>query len=176
MLLFEEIKKRLSKEELIETYAAKLEDIFATLFRQIVFTNFERRVHAFDELKPEEFNKIWMEENQKMFQESVYLTKNYEIWWSYIPHFIHSPFYCYACSYAQLLVLSLYELYKEGFENFEEKYIQFLKQGGSIPPKKQFATLFNMNIESEDFWEKGINVVKNMLDEFKEISYDYKTQ
>ena len=176
MLLFEEIKKRLSKEELIETYAAKLEDIFATLFRQIVFTNFERRVHAFDELKPEEFNKIWMEENQKMFQDSVYLTKNYEIWWSYIPHFIHSPFYCYAYSYAQLLVLSLYELYKEGFENFEEKYIQFLKQGGSIPPKKQFAELFNMNIESEDFWEKGINVVKNMLDEFKDISDDYRKQ
>jgi len=174
MLLFEEIKKTLSKEELIETYAAKLEDIFATLFRQIVFTNFERRVHSFDELKPEEYNKLWMEENQKMFGDSVYLTKNYEIWWSYIPHFIHSPFYCYAYSYAQLLVLSLYKLYKEGFENFEEKYIEFLKQGGSIPPKKQFAELFNINIESEDFWEKGINVVKDMLLEFKEISDDYR--
>ncbi|WP_456470787.1 M3 family oligoendopeptidase [Caminibacter sp.] len=176
MLLFEEIKKTLSKEELIETYAAKLEDIFATLFRQIVFTNFERRVHSFDELKPEEYNKLWMEENQKMFGESVYLTKNYEIWWSYIPHFIHSPFYCYAYSYAQLLVLSLYKLYKEGFENFEEKYIEFLKQGGSIPPKKQFATLFNLNIESEDFWEKGINVVKDMLKEFKESVNDYRKQ
>ncbi len=176
MLLFEEIKKTLSKEELIETYAAKLEDIFATLFRQIVFTNFERRVHSFDELKPEEYNKLWMEENQKMFGESVYLTKNYEIWWSYIPHFIHSPFYCYAYSYAQLLVLSLYKLYKEGFEKFEEKYIEFLKQGGSIPPKKQFATLFNLNIESEDFWEKGINVVKDMLKEFKEGVNDYRKQ
>ena len=176
MLLFEEIKKTLSKEELIETYAAKLEDIFATLFRQIVFTNFERRVHSFDELKPEEYNKLWMEENQKMFGESVYLTKNYEIWWSYIPHFIHSPFYCYAYSYAQLLVLSLYKLYKEGFENFEEKYIEFLKQGGSIPPKKQFATLFNLNIENEDFWEKGINVVKDMLKEFKESVNDYRKQ
>ena len=176
MLLFEEIKKTLSKEELIETYAAKLEDIFATLFRQIVFTNFERRVHSFDELKPEEYNKLWMEENQKMFGESVYLTKNYEIWWSYIPHFIHSPFYCYAYSYAQLLVLSLYKLYKEGFEKFEEKYIEFLKQGGSIPPKKQFATLFNLNIENEDFWEKGINVVKDMLKEFKESANDYRKQ
>ncbi len=173
MLLFEEIKKSLNKEELIETYAAKLEDIFATLFRQIVFTNFERRVHSFDELKPEEFNKIWMEENQKMFKESVYLTDNYKIWWSYIPHFIHSPFYCYAYSYAQLLVLSLYKLYKEGFENFEEKYIEFLSQGGSIPPKKQFIELFGLDIEKEDFWQKGIDVVKEMVNEFKGITNDY---
>ena len=173
MLLFEEIKKSLNKEELIETYAAKLEDIFATLFRQIVFTNFERRVHSFDELKPEEFNKIWMEENQKMFKESVYLTDNYKIWWSYIPHFIHSPFYCYAYSYAQLLVLSLYKLYKERFENFEEKYIEFLSQGGSIPPKKQFIELFGLDIEKEDFWQKGIDVVKEMVNEFKGITNDY---
>ncbi len=174
MLLFEEIKNSLSKEELIEVYAAKIEDIFATLFRQIVFTNFERKVHDADELKPEEYNKIWMEENQKMFGDSVYLTKNYEIWWSYIPHFIHSPFYCYAYSYAQLLVLSLYKLYKEGFENFEEKYIKFLSQGGSIPPKKQFIELFNLDIEKEDFWNKGIDVVKEMLNEFKGISSDYR--
>ncbi len=174
MLLFEEIKKRLNKEELIETYAAKLEDIFATLFRQIVFTNFERRVHSFDELKPKDFNKIWMEENERMFKGSVVLTKNYEIWWSYIPHFIHSPFYCYAYSYAQLLVLSLYKLYKEGFNNFEEKYIKFLSQGGSIPPKKQFIELFNINIEKEDFWNKGIGVVKEMLNEFKGLANDYR--
>ena len=176
MLLFEEIKKSLSKEELIETYAAKLEDIFATLFRQIVFTNFERKVHKFDELKVEDFNKIWMEENRKMFKDSVVLTENYKLWWSYIPHFIHSPFYCYAYSYAQLLVLTLYQLYKEGFENFEEKYIKFLSQGGSLPPKKQFAELFGLDIEKEDFWEKGINFVREMLNEFKGLVNDYSKQ
>ncbi len=172
MLLFEEIKKSLNKEELIETYAAKLEDIFATLFRQIVFTNFERRVHSEDEISKERFNQIWMEENRKMFGESVYLTKNYEIWWSYIPHFIHSPFYCYSYSYAQLLVLTLYKLYKENFENFEKKYITFLSQGGSIPPKKQFLELFGLDIEKEDFWQKGIETVKEMLNEFKGIVND----
>ncbi|MEO1928165.1 MAG: M3 family oligoendopeptidase [Nautiliaceae bacterium] len=172
MLLFEELKKSLSKEELIETYSAKLEDIFATLFRQIVFTNFEKRVHQENELKPEEFNKIWMEENQKMFGNSVILTKNYEIWWSYIPHFIHSPFYCYAYSYAQLLVLTLFKLYKEGFENFEEKYINFLSQGGSIPPKKQLE-IFGLDIENESFWNNGIEMVRGMLNEFKGITNDY---
>jgi len=172
MLLFEELKKSLSKEELMEVYAGKLEDIFATLFRQIVFTNFERRVHDSDELKPEEFNKIWFEENQKMFGESVILTQNYEIWWSYIPHFIHSPFYCYSYSYAQLLVLTLYKLYKSGFENFEEKYINFLAQGGSVPPKKQLE-IFGVNIEDEEFWKNGIEAVKEMVDEFKELKENY---
>jgi len=172
MLLFEEIKSSLSKEELVEVYASKLEDIFATLFRQIVFTNFERRVHEKGELSKEEYNQIWMQENEKMFKGSVVLTKNYEIWWSYIPHFIHSPFYCYAYSYAQLLVFSLYKLYKDGFENFEEKYIEFLTQGGSIPPKKQFKELFGLDIEDEEFWEKGMDVVKEMVKEFKGIAND----
>jgi len=168
MLLFEELKKSLPREELMEIYAGKLEDIFATLFRQIVFTNFERRVHNSDELKPQDYNKIWMEENQKMFDESVILTQNYEIWWSYIPHFIHSPFYCYSYSYAQLLVLTLYKLYKSGFENFEEKYITFLSQGGSIPPKKQLE-IFGVDIEDENFWQSGIAAVRDLLNEFKEL-------
>jgi len=171
MLLFEKIKNSLTKEELIGIYASKLEDIFATLFRQIVFTNFERRVHNEEELTPEMFNKIWMEENKKMFGNSVTLTKNYEIWWSYIPHFIHSPFYCYAYSFAQLLVLTLFKLYKDGYENFEEKYIKFLSLGGSIPPKKQLE-MFNLNIEDENFWEKGMEVVKEMLNEFQRIVND----
>ena len=176
MLLFEELKKDLDKNELAEVYASKLEDIFATLFRQIVFTNFEREVHFFDELTPEKFNKIWMEKNQQMFGESVYLTKNYEIWWSYIPHFIHSPFYCYSYSYAQLLVLTLFRLYKENFENFEEKYIKFLSLGGSIPPKKQFEELFDLNIEDELFWQKGINEVQDMLFQFKGVINDITKQ
>jgi len=166
MLLFDEMKKELNREELISLYANKLEDIFATLFRQIVFTNFERRVHNSEELSEEEYSRIWQEENQKMFGNSLYLTENYKIWWSYIPHFIHSPFYCYAYSYAQLLVISLYNLYKSGYENFEEKYIKFLSSGGSIEPKLQIAE-FGKNIDSEEFWQEGINSIKEMLKEFK---------
>jgi len=166
MLLFEDMKKTLNKEELISLYANKLEDIFATLFRQIVFTNFERKVHSNEELSEDEFNIIWQEENEKMFGKSVILTSNYKIWWSYIPHFIHSPFYCYSYSYAQLLVISLYNLYKNGYENFEEKYIEFLKSGGSIEPKIQIQK-FGKNIDSEEFWQEGINTIKEMLNEFK---------
>jgi len=166
MLLFEDMKKRLNKDELLSLYASKLEDIFATLFRQIVFTNFERRVHSLDELSDEEFSNIWQEENQKMFGNSVVLTNNYKLWWSYIPHFIHSPFYCYSYSYAQLLVISLYNLYKNGYENFEEKYIEFLRSGGSIEPKLQIQA-FGKDIENEEFWLEGIQTIRNMLNEFK---------
>ena len=172
MLLFQEIKSRVEKNELIEIYASKLEDIFATLFRQIVFTNFERRVHSEDELSPENYNQIWFEENQKMFKDSVILTENYKIWWSYIPHFIHSPFYCYSYSYAQLVVLTLYSLYKNGVENFEEKYIKFLSQGGSVPPKKQFKEIFDLDIEDRSFWENGMKIVREMLNEFKGLTDD----
>jgi oligoendopeptidase F len=166
MLLFEYMKNRLNKEELISLYANKLEDIFATLYRQIVFTNFERRVHSSEELSKEEFNTIWQEENQKMFGNSVILTNNYKIWWSYIPHFIHSPFYCYSYSYAQLLVVSLYGLYKNGFEDFENRYIKFLKSGSSITPKEQIA-MFGKNIDDQNFWNEGIDEIKKILKEFK---------
>jgi len=168
MLLFEDIKKELNREELLSLYANKLEDIFATLFRQIVFTNFERRVHNQDELSEEDFNNIWQEENQKMFGNSVTLTSNYKIWWSYIPHFIHSPFYCYSYSYAQLLVISLYNLYKQNYPNFEEKYIEFLRSGGSVSPKEQIA-IFGKNIDNEEFWNEGINTIREMLNEFKNL-------
>ena len=169
MLLFEEMKKSLSKEELIPIYAGKLEDIFATLFRQIVFTNFERRVHKNeDELKENQYNLIWQEENERMFGESLILTENYKLWWSYIPHFIHSPFYCYSYSYAQILVVSIFGLYKNGFANFTTEYKNFLASGGSKSPKEQISK-FNYDIDKKEFWEIGVNEVRNMLNEFENL-------
>ena len=168
MLLFEYMKKTLTKNELIALYSSKLEDMFATLFRQIVFTNFERKVHNQAELTPDEFNKIWQEENQKMFGKSVVLSNNYSIWWSYIPHFIHSPFYCYSYAYAQLLVVSLYGMYDKGMEGFGDKYIDFLRSGGSKTPKEQIEQ-FGKNIDDEEFWREGIGLIRNMLDEFKQL-------
>lgn len=176
MLLFDTLKTTLSPKELIPLYAGKLEDIFSTLFRQIVMTHFERRIHAQDdELKPEEFDKIWLEENERMFGSSLKLSKNYEGWWCYIPHFIHSPFYCYAYSYGQLLVLALFGLYKSQKspnerEKFIRKYSEFLSLGGSKSPK-ELISAFNLNLESDKFWLIGINEVQKMLEEFKELVY-----
>jgi oligoendopeptidase F len=169
MLLFQQMKKELSREELIPLYASKLEDIFATLFRQIVFTNFERRVFShIGELTADQLNQIWEEENRKMFGNSVILTSNYRSWWSYIPHFYHTPFYCYAYSYAELLVLTLYQLYREGYPRFEELYLSLLKEGGSRPPQLQFES-FGLNLEDPNFWERGIKFLREMVEEFREL-------
>lgn len=170
MLVFDYVKNKLKKEELIALYAAKIEDIFATLYRQINFTCFERRIHNHKhELNSEEISKIWMEESQKMFKESVDLTKNYALWWSYIPHFIHTPFYCYAYAYAQLLVLAFYGLYKrKEKQNFKELYIKMLSLGGSVSPK-ELVSMFGFDIENENFWEIGMAEIKQMIDEFMEL-------
>ena len=95
----------------------KLEDIFATVFRQIVLTNFEEALHTSrrnsGELPKEKIGELWMKTNKAMYGSSLELTDNYKIWWMYIPHFIHSPFYCYAYSFGELLVLALYHKYLE---------------------------------------------------------------
>lgn len=170
MLLFDHLKSTLSKQELLPIYAGKLEDIFSTLFRQVVMTNFERAIHSKDgELQIADFDRIWQEENAKMFGKSVELTKNYARWWSYIPHFIHSPFYCYAYSYGQLLVLALFGLYKSGkCKDFVATYTEFLSLGGSKAPS-ELIKAFGFDIESDRFWEIGMQEVRAMLEEFHSL-------
>ena len=147
--------------------AAKIEDIFATLYRQIGFTTFERRVHASaDELSVERLGELWMEESRKMFAGELILQDHYKSWWSYIPHFVHSPFYCYSYAYAQLLVLALYGLYKSGrLENFVQIYTEFLSSGGSDAPQKLVAK-FGFDINKSEFWRIGIEQVAALVDEF----------
>ena len=147
--------------------AAKIEDIFATLYRQIGFTTFERRVHASaDELSTRQIDELWMEESRKMFAGELILQDHYKSWWSYIPHFIHSPFYCYSYAYAQLLVLALYGLHKSGrLENFVQIYTEFLSSGGSDEPQKLVAK-FGFDINKSEFWRIGIEQVAALVDEF----------
>lgn len=147
--------------------AAKIEDIFATLYRQIGFTTFERRVHASaDELSVEQVGELWMEESRKMFAGELILQDHYKSWWSYIPHFVHTPFYCYSYAYAQLLVLALYGLYKSGrLENFVQIYTEFLSSGGSDEPQKLVAK-FGFDINKSEFWRIGIEQVAALVDEF----------
>ncbi len=167
MLLFDKMKQKLRGKELTALYAGKIEDIFSTLFRQVVMTNFERRIHAeSDELSIEKLSEIWQSENAKMFGDSLKLTKNYALWWSYIPHFIHSPFYCYAYSYGQLLSLALFGLYKNDKKDFVPKYTEFLSAGGSKSPK-DLVKIFGFDIEDTAFWKFGINEVKKLLSEFE---------
>ncbi len=170
MLVFERIKDQANNNTKRAIIGAKLEDIFATLYRQINFTTFEREIHAISgELSSDELSEIWLKHSRKMFGDSLKLNEYYGIWWSYIPHFIHSPFYCYAYSYAQLLVLAIYGLYKSGeLADFNGVYTEFLSLGGSKSPKDMVA-MFGFDIESKDFWQIGINEIQKLVDEFMEL-------
>ncbi|NIT13453.1 MAG: oligoendopeptidase, partial [Candidatus Dadabacteria bacterium] len=124
--------------EKLALLCGKLEEMFATVFRQVIMTRFEQSAHDAirenGELSTEDINKLWTKANRKMFGKSVTLTKDYGYWWLYIPHFIHSPFYCYAYSFGELLVLSLYKKYLSEGQTFVPKYMELLASGGMDTP------------------------------------------
>lgn len=167
MLVFDHIKQNANKNEKLQMLSNKIEDIFATLYRQITFTTFEREVHADkNELSSEELNEAWLRNSQEMFGQSLELSEHYKPFWSYISHFIHSPFYCYSYAFAQLLVLAIFGVYKDKkVEKFSQIYKEFLTLGGSKSPK-EMVELFNLNIEDEQFWSIGTKQIEILVDEF----------
>jgi oligoendopeptidase F len=97
-----------------------------------------------------------------MYGDSVELTENYRHGWKYIPHFVHSPFYCYAYAFAQLFVLSLYEKYKQDPKDFLPKYFEMLSLGGSKKPQ-QIAGIPGLDIQKADFWASGIRLLEKLV-------------
>lgn len=146
----------------------KLEDIFATVFRQVVLTRFEESLHHArrdkGELTSENINELWAEANKPMFGKSVEMSDDYRNWWMYIPHFIHSPFYCYAYSFGELLVLSLYSKYINEGNVFVPRYIELLSSGGSDAPEVLLERV-GANIKDPDFWQGGLDLLREMVDE-----------
>ncbi len=146
----------------------KLEDIFATVFRQVVLTRFEESLHHArrdrGELTSENINELWAEANAAMFGKSVEMTDDYKFWWMYIPHFIHSPFYCYAYSFGELLVLSLYSKYINEGNVFVPRYIELLSSGGSDAPDVLLDRV-GVDIKDPDFWQGGLDLLREMVDE-----------
>jgi oligoendopeptidase F len=147
---------------------SKLEDIFATVFRQVVLTRFEESLHTArrerGELRQEDIDKLWVKANEPMFGDSVELTGNYSHWWLYIPHFIHSPFYCYAYSFGELLVLALYHKYLNEGNKFVPRYIELLSSGGSDAPDKLLERV-GVNIKDPGFWQGGLDLLKDMVND-----------
>lgn len=148
---------------------AAIEDIIATTFRQNVLTRFEERLHT--ERKKglpasSEICHIWLEENEKLYGDSVEMIPRYQWGWSYIPHFIHSRFYCYSYVFAELLVLSLYERYRAEGPAFVPIFTSILESGGSMSPAKTLS-LAGIDLSDEDFWRRGYGFLREMLDELK---------
>ena len=150
----------------------KLESIFATVFRQISMNRFENMIHNSRRDKGEvatgELSELWMKSQQEMFGDSVTLNDNYKIWWSYIPHFLHTPGYVYSYAFGELLVLALYNRYLEEGEDFVPKYIHLLQEGGSHSPYELLRP-FNIDLDDPLFWQGGLSVIEKMLNEVENV-------
>lgn len=152
---------------------SKIEDAFATVFRQVVLTRFEQKLHEArqkqGELSPDTVNQMWHAANQAMFGDSVKLTEGYAWWWLYIGHFIRSPFYCYAYAFGELLVLALYQKYQQDGPAFVPKYLELLASGGSHAPHVLLAKL-GVDVTDPAFWELGLKLLGDMVSEAESLA------
>ncbi len=149
--------------------AGKVEDMLNTVVRQIAFYTFERKVHEArrnGELTSEELNRIWLDVQAESLGPAIEFKPGYEVYWTYIPHFIHSPFYVYAYAFGDCLVNSLYGLYQEAHPGFVEKYFDMLKAGGSKHHSEMLAP-FGLDARDPEFWKKGLAVIEGMIDELE---------
>ncbi|MEJ2121445.1 MAG: M3 family oligoendopeptidase [Alphaproteobacteria bacterium] len=150
-----------------EMLASKVEDMLNTVVRQIAFYEFERRVHderRTSELLPERLCEIWMAVQQESLGDAFDYDEGYRVFWAYIPHFIHAPFYVYAYAFGDCLVNSLYAVYEGAQEGFAEKYLDMLRAGGTKRHKELLAP-FGLDASDPGFWAKGLAVVEGFIDE-----------
>jgi len=151
--------------------AGKVEDMINTVVRQIAFYTFERKVHVerrSGELTSDRLNEIWLDVQRESLGPVFDFKPGYEVFWTYIPHFIHSPFYVYAYAFGDCLVNSLYGLYKEAHPGFVEKYFDMLKAGGSKHHSELLAP-FGLDARDPEFWNKGLKVLEGMIDELERM-------
>ena len=152
---------------------SKIDDTLATVFRQIAMNRFEDRIHTArrqeGELSPDRFSALWIETQEKMFEDSVTLGEHYRHWWSYIPHFIHSPGYVYAYAFGELLVLALYARYREAGDAFADQYVDLLSAGGSDWPHELVGEL-GIDLTDLTFWTQGLGAIEDLIEQAEELA------
>ncbi|MDJ0390986.1 M3 family oligoendopeptidase [Roseomonas sp. E05] len=150
--------------------AGKVEDMLNTVVRQIAFYRFETLLHDArrkGELSREEIGALWMQVQVESLGPAFEFTPDYEIYWSYIPHFIHTPFYVYAYAFGDCLVNALYGVFQEGsVPGFQDKYLEMLRAGGTLRHKELLAP-FGLDASDPAFWHKGLNVISGFIDELE---------
>ena len=170
-LTFQKILKNetnAKKKKLI--IASKIEDMINTVVRQIAFLEFEKKVHDArkeGEIALEKLCQFWMEIQRESLGPIFKFDEEYRFFWSYIPHFIHSPFYVYAYAFGDCLVNSLYGVYQAGeVKNFEEKYLEMLA-GGGIKHHKEMLKPFGLSVSDPQFWQAGLDVIIGYIDQLE---------
>lgn len=177
MLVFEELKRRLEGEDRLALIMMKIEEVFATVFRQVSMFRFERDLHAArraeGELPPERIDQLWRARQVELYGDSVTLTADYDRWWLYIHHFWHSPFYVYAYAYGELLTLAFYAKYRAEGPAFTDKYLEFLSAGSSATPGELVAP-FGIRLDDPAFWQGGLKMIADLVAEAKDLHASLK--
>ena len=170
MLTFQRLLKNTTEPKKRKALlASKVEDMINTVVRQIAFYTFERKIHAArkeGELTPDQINEIWMSVQAESLGDAIQFGEGYDVYWTYIPHFIHSPFYVYAYAFGDCLVNSLYARYQESSDGFQDKYFEMLKAGGT-KHHSELLKPFGLNAADPAFWQKGLSVISGMIDELE---------
>ena len=170
MLTFRSLlKQETSPAARQQLLASKIEDMINTVVRQIAFYDFEQRVHHLrqqKELSCDDLCSLFLETQREALGPAVHVNDAMGILWAYISHFIHSPYYVYAYAFGDCLVNSLYAVYENSPDGFEEKYIELLSAGGSQRYPELLAP-FGLDAKKPDFWFKGISMIEHLIDEFE---------
>lgn len=171
LLLYDVINERMSDYERLQILVEKIDDLYSTIMRQAFFTTFEIDAHHIISDKNgtiDDLSKTYMNNLNEQFGRSISISDDFAIEWGCIPHFYHSPFYCYAYSFGNLLSLSLFQRYKKEGSDFVPSYIDILAAGGSQKPEDLLAQ-YGFDITSHQFWQDGFEYVSRQIKELESV-------
>ena len=174
MLVFDTLQTSLDSDQgKLALVCSKIEDTFATVFRQIAMYRFEHQAHRArrdqGELPTEKFNELWQANMQEMFGDALALGEDHACWWLYIPHIIGTPFYVYAYAFGELLVLALYAQYQREGEAFVDRYFDLLSAGGSRSPF-ELVSAMGFDIADRAFWQGGCDLVRQRVEQARSLA------
>ncbi|HET6864986.1 MAG TPA: M3 family oligoendopeptidase [Solirubrobacteraceae bacterium] len=153
--------------------AEQIDGAIATVFRQMAMNRFEHLIHTRrrneGELSTDRIGESWVEAQSELFGDSVEITDDYRMWWSYVPHFINTPGYVYAYAYGQLLALSVYSRYLDEGDSFVPRYLELLSAGGSRSPE-ELAEIVGIDLTDPGFWDAGLVLIENQLAEAESLA------
>ncbi|HET9008609.1 MAG TPA: M3 family oligoendopeptidase [Nitrosarchaeum sp.] len=164
LLLYDNLSDKITDDEKKIMLSEKIDDLYATIMRQAFFTIFEVAAHQQigKGTTVDEISKTYIQNLKEQFGSSVAVSEDFAIEWSCIPHFYHTPFYCYAYSFGNLLALSLFQRYKKEGKDFVPSYIDILAAGGSKKPERLLSE-HGFDISSQKFWQEGFNYVESQV-------------
>ena len=171
MLLNEKLAEEMTEQERSILLAEQIDDMYATIMRQSYFTLFEIDAHnkvIENNANIDNISSLYQKNLQDQFGNSVIVSDDFKWEWTYIPHFYHTPFYCYAYAFGNLLVLSLYKMYKQEGKSFIPKYLNLLSAGGSKNPETLLTDL-GFDISNKRFWQQGFDLLLEKIGDLEKI-------